>query len=161
MSENDFHSRMEKLQKPSVNPEAAERQFKLMLMNTRKSAIWGIWLILIPFLFLLANVLKETFGWNWGISNAFIEFVARLDQQTSTSWLTPVIFVLLPGIAIIINILAIVHFTYNKSSRELTITIKMNWKNIILIKITLLMLAVMALYIVSEHAAHKVLERFD
>jgi len=161
MSENDYHSRMEKLQKPSVNPEAAERQFKLMLMNTRKSAIWGIWLILIPFLFLLANVLKETFGWNWGISNAFIEFVARLDQQTSTSWLTPVIFVLLPGIAIIINILAIVHFTYNKSSRELTITIKMNWKNIILIKIILLMLVVMALYIVSEHAAHKVLERFD
>ena len=161
MSENDFHSRMEKLQKPSVNPEAAERQFKLMLMNTRKSAIWGIWLILIPFLFLLANVLKETFGWNWGISNAFIEFVARLDQQTSTSWLTPVIFVLLPGIAIIINILAIVHFTYNKSSRELTITIKMNWKNIILIKIILLMLVVMALYIVSEHYAHRVLERYD
>ncbi len=161
MSDNDFHSRMERLQKPTVNPEVAERQFKLMLMNTRKSAIWGFWLIIIPFLFLLVNILKEAFGWNWGISNAFIEFVARLDQQSSTSWLTPVIFVLLPGIAIIINILAIVHFTYNKSSRELMITIKMNWKNIILIKITLLMLAVMALYIVSEHSAHKVLERFD
>jgi len=161
MSDNDFHSRMERLQKPTVNPEAAERQFKLMLMNTRKSAIWGIWLILIPFLFLLANILKETFGWNWGISNGFIEFVARLDKQTSTSWLTPVIFVLLPSIAIIINFLAIAHFAYNKSSRELALTVKLSWKNIILIGITMLMLAVMALYLVSEHAAHRVLERYD
>jgi len=157
MSDNDFDSRMEKLQKPNVNPEAAEHQFKLMLMNTSKSAIWGFWLVLIPFLFILGNVLKELFGWKLGIINSFIEFVAKLDHQASTSWLTPLVFVLLPGIGIIINILAITHFAYRKSSRELAVTIKLNWRNIILIAITVFMLAVMALYVVSENAGHKAL----
>ena len=160
MEENEFSNKMERLKKPVVQAEAAQRQIRLALLNTRKSAWWGFWVLVVPIIFLGANVIKELFNWHWGVTDNIIEWFAKLDQQRSTGWLTPVLFVLLPLVGAVINLLAILHFVYDKVAREIIVTIKLRWINIILVMISMLIVAFVLFYAVTENAHHRAVEQY-
>jgi hypothetical protein len=160
MEEKDFLNKMENLQKPDVNPDASYRQVKLALMSVKKSAVWGSWFLAVPLLFFCCVAIKYLFGWNWGISDNFIEWIARLDNQAGTGWVTPVFFILLPAIGAIVNLLAIMHFTFNKQAKELIISIRIRWLNIILALISLAIIAFMFIYALTENAHHRAIEQY-
>lgn len=160
MEEKDFMNQMENLKKPDVQASASQRQIRLALLNTKKSAWWGIWILVIPVFFISCNVIKELFGWNLGVSDNFIEWIARLDQQKSTGWITPVVFVLLPGISAIVNLLSIMHFTYDKMANELIVAIKLRWLNIILALFSIALVALVLLYAITENAHHRAIEQY-
>ena len=161
MEENDFLNKMENLKKPEGNVEASRRQIKLALMNTKKSAAWGTWFLVVPIFFFCAVVIKYLFQWNWGIADNFIEWIARLDHQRGMGWISPVIFVLLPAIGAIVNLLAIMHFVYDKLTRELIVTIKFKWFNIILAVISMGFIAIILLYLIAENSAERAIRKYD
>ena len=160
MEEKDFMNQMANLKKPDVQATASQRQIRLALLNTKKTAWWGLWILVIPVFFFCCVAIKYLFGWNWGLSNNFIEWMAKLDQQKSTSWLTPVLFVLLPGISAILNLLAIMHFTYEKMANEIMVTIKLRWLNIILALISMAVVALVLFYAITENAHHRAIEQY-
>jgi hypothetical protein len=161
MEEKDFLNKMENLKKPEVNAEASRQQIKLVLMNTKKSANWSIWFLIIPLLFFCCVAIKYLFQWNWGIADRFIEWTAKLDKQAATAWLTPVLFVLLPAIGAILNLLAIMHFMYDRLTKELLITIKIKWLNIILAAISIGFIAIVILYAIVENSAERAIRKYD
>jgi hypothetical protein len=152
---------MENLKKPEVNAEVSQRQIKLALLNTKKSAAWGTWFLIVPIFFLGCIAIKYLLQWNWGIADGFIEWMAQLDHQTSTAWVTPVFFVLLPAIGAVINLLAVMHFIYDQLAKELTVTIKLKWFNIILAAISIGIIAIVLLYAVSENSAERAIHRIE
>ncbi len=160
MDEKEFMSQMENLKKPEIQVSASQRQIRLALLSTKKTAWWGVWILMIPIFFFCCVAIKYLFGWNWGVSNNFIEWMAKLDQQKSTGWITPALFVLLPGISAIINLLAIMHFTYDKLVNQLIVTIKLRWLNIILALVSIAVIAFVLFYAITENAHHRAIEKY-
>ncbi len=161
MEEKDFMNQMENLKKPDVEANASKLQIRLALLNTKKTAWWGLWILGIPIFFFCCVAIKYLLGWNWGVSDNFIEWVAKLDQQKSTGWITPVFFVLLPGIGAIVNLLAIMHFTYDKMVNQLIVTIKLRWLNVTLAVISITVVAFVLLYAITENAHHRAIEQYN
>ena len=161
MDDKDFVNKLENVPKPDVSATESQKQLKLALMNAKKSSIWGIWLLIVPAFFLFCVTVKYFFQWNWGIMDNFIEFMARLDKDVSTWWVTPVFFVLLPILCALINTLAIMHFAYDKVRKELIVSIRLKWLNIILAIISLGIVAIVLLYGIMENAHHRAIEQIE
>jgi hypothetical protein len=160
MEEKDFLNKMENLKKPEVNAGASQRQVKLALLNTKKSAAWGTWFLVVPAFFFCCVAIKYLFHWNWGIADNFIEWIARLDHQGGTRWISPVFFVLLPAIGAVTNLLAIIHFGYDRLSKELIVTIRIRWVNIILAIISIGVVTIIFLYALTENAMEKGIRKY-
>jgi lantibiotic transport system permease protein len=159
MEEKDFLQKMENLNKPEVNADASRRQVRIAIMNAKKSATWGIWLLVIPFLFILSVTIKEFLKWDWGISNTISEWIGALDKNIPFA--SPVLFLLLPAVAAVINLLAIKHFVYDRTTRELIVTLKIKWLNIILVLISMGIIAIMLLYVVMENSAERAIHKME
>lgn len=161
MDEKEFLKKMENLKKPEAEVSASRSQVRLMIMNAKKSAAWGTWFLVIPVLFFCSVVIKELFQWNWGIAESITEWASQLDKETGTAWLTPVLFVLLPAAGAVFNLLAIMHFVYDKLTKELTITIKLKWFNIVLAVVSIAFIGMILLYGIMETAAENALKKHD
>jgi hypothetical protein len=161
MEEKDFLEKMENLKKPEVSAEASKQQLKLAVMNTKKTAAWGLWFLVVPVFFLVCVTIKEFLHWQWGVSEQFTEWMGALDQNPSSWWLTPVLFVLLPAIGAVINLLAIMHFAYDKARRELIVTIKLKWLNLTLAIISIAIVGMVCLYGLIETAAERAIHKIE
>jgi hypothetical protein len=159
MEEKDFLQKMENLNKPEINADASRRQVRLAILSTKKSAAWGIWLLVIPFLFFLSFIVPEIFNWDGGIFKTIAGWMHALDK--AAQWTSPVILLLLPVVVAIINLLAILHFAYNRSTRELIVTIKMKWFNIILVLISVAILGVVSFFVVVDNVAERTIHRME
>src|SRR5688572_29375759 len=159
MEEKDFLYKMENLKKPEINADASRRQIRLAIMNSKKSAAWGIWLLLIPLLFFKSFIIKEIFNWDLGIFNTISEWMSALDK--AAPWSSPIIFILLPGIAALVNMLAIMHFVYDRTTREFIVSIKMKWLNIFLVMISAFILSVIAVFVVVDNVAERTIHRME
>lgn len=161
MEEKDFLHKMENLKKPEVNAGASQRQVRLALLNTRRSAAWGTWFLIVPIFFACSVTIKYLLHWNWGIADNFIEWLSRLDHKTATGWVSPVVFVLLPAAGALVNLLAIMHFVYDRPAKEFIVTIKLKWLNIILAAISILFIAAVCLYAIVENSAERAIRKYD
>ena len=159
MEEKDFLHKMENLKKPEVNADASRRQIRIAITNAKKSAAWGIWLLVIPFLFLVSVTIKEYFKWDWGVSNTITEWIGDIDRNVPLAG--PVLFLLFPAIAAVVNLLAIKHFVYDRSTKELVITLKIKWLNIILVLISMAIIAVISLYVITENSAERSIHKIE
>ena len=161
MEEKDFMNKMENLKKPGINPEASRKQIKLALLNAKKSAAWGIWFLVIPVIFFACITIKEFLGWNWGIAANFLDLMADLDKSTRFPIFSILIFIVLPGIGAIVNLLAIMHFIYDKPTKELIVTIRLKWLNMILGAISIAVIGIILLYAISENSAERAIHRME
>jgi lantibiotic transport system permease protein len=159
MEEKDFLHKMENLKKPEINADASRRQIRVAIMNSKKSAAWGVWLLVIPLLFFTSFIVKEIFNWDLGLFNTIGGWMKSLDK--AAQWTSPIIFILLPGIAALVNLLAIMHFVYDRTTRELIVTIKMKWLNIFLVLISALILSVIAVFVVVDNVAERTIHRME
>jgi len=161
MEENEFLKKMENLKKPEVNPEVSQRQIKLAIMNAKRSAAWGLWFLLIPVVFFACVAIKELLGWDWKFAENFPEWIVYLDKSTGFPLASIILFIVLPAIGAIANLLAIMHFIYEKQTKELIITIRLKWLNIFLATISILVIAFVLLYVIAENSAEKAIRRYD
>lgn len=161
MEKNDFIKKMEDLKKPQITGDASRRQVRLTIMNAKKSALWGTWFLVIPVVFFACIIIKELLQWDWGLANNFTDWMARLDSKASTKWLTPLLFVVLPAIGAVANLLAIMHFSYDKIAKELLVAVKIKWFNIALAVISIVFLGMILLYGIMETAAERAIHRIE
>ena len=161
MEEKDFIKKMESLKKPEVNAGASQKQIKLVVLNAKRSAAWGIWFLIIPLFFFTCVVIKYLLHWNWGVAGNFLDWMAGIDKSMTFPIVSIVLFIILPGIGAIVNLLAVMHFVYDKLTKELVVTIKLKWLNIILAIISVGIIGMVLLYAISENSAERAIHRIE
>ena len=161
MEEKDFLSKMENLKKPEVSAETSRRQIKIALLSARRSAAWGIWFLVVPAFFFCSVVIKYLLHSDWSIAGNFLDWMATVDKSMSIPIVSILVFVVLPAVGAVINLLSILHFIYDKAARELIVTIKLKWPNIILALLSLAVIGVIMLYAISENSAERAIKKYE
>jgi hypothetical protein len=161
MEEKDFLSKMENLKKPEVSAESSQRQIKIALLNARRSAAWGVWFLVVPAFFFSSVVIKYILHADWSIAGNFLDWMAAVDKSMSIPIVSILLFVVLPAFGAIINLLSILHFFYDKPARELILTVKIKWVNVILAIVSLAVIAVIMLYAISENSAERAIKKYE
>ncbi len=98
--------------------------------------------------------MKYYFHVNLHLFDVFIDMMSDFDKSPSTKYLSPILMVGLPLVAIVLNGLAIVYAEYNKLTKEISIVIKLKWINILIIAVSAMMICIFILYAVVENIHH-------
>ena len=150
MNKDDVENMLDRMQTPEPEKVIRHPELKIPLMSYKKSSKAGLWLLLLPLTFALALILKLELN----IESRFLTFLSKffsfIDDNVVLTYLIPLIFIGLPLVAMIINLLAICHFQKNSKSRELIITIKYRPLNIV---IFLLSFAVLIFFLLPDKLA--------
>jgi len=134
MKNEDVENMLNRIQIPE--PEnIMHRELKIPLLSYRKSSKAGLWLLLVPLIVIVTVFLKTAFGLQSGYT-IVRKLFAAIDKNDVLTYLIPLIFVGLPLIVMIINVLAICHFQQNNKTKELIITIKYRLLNIVIFLIS-------------------------
>jgi lantibiotic transport system permease protein len=149
--EEDLTNKLDNLKKPNMENIYINRQLKFLVVNSKKSTAMGIWFILLPAYFLFSVFLKYYFHVNMHIFDIFKEFLSNLDKSTITRIISPVIFVGLPILGIVLNALSIIFFQHDRSMSQLHITIKLKFINILLILLSLIIVLIFITYLITEN----------
>jgi len=143
MNRENLENYLETLPKPKPDLPASQKILKVALFSARRSSRIGFWLVLLPglviFLFFLQNVIH--------VDTGLIRFLEKQGPSLSTPVKAALLFIFLVGfplIAVVINLLSLSHFQYDRPSKEFTITLKIRWWNIL---ITLMGAALAVFYI--------------
>jgi len=158
---DEFLKQMENLQVPDINPHDHPQLVKMAIMNAGRSAALGVWLIMVPCYFLFCVFMYYYFHANISWFEAMFRLVVSLDNNKYIDFLAPVILIVLPIVAIIINALAITHVGYqrrgpdNNKGSEVTVTVKIKPLNILLILISLVIIAVFIGFAMTESISIK------
>ncbi len=139
----------------AIDVDQHRREFKLTLLNTRKSAILGALLLILPLLFLSGVILKHYLLIDFGILTSVYEWIGDLDQKYGDSlplnWLIRILLLFGPLIAIGINFLSILHIRYEKVNREIVMSIKLKWLNWSIIIFCSIIFLVFFSYLILEN----------
>ncbi len=154
MENKKFEEQLENLQTPQVNDIRHQQSLKVNLLNARKSSRIGIVFITLPCLFLFGVFMKYFLGVQFPVFTALEDAMANLDKTPFLKWISPVLLVGLPLLAIIINTLAITHFYRDKQRKELLITIKYRLLNISILIISICIVAIFILFAIGEYMHH-------
>jgi NADH:ubiquinone oxidoreductase subunit 6 (subunit J) len=161
MEDKDFLNKMENLKKPEVNAQTSQRLIKIALLNARRSATWGIWFLIVPVFFFCSVTLKYALHSDWSVAGNFLDWMAGVDRSMPFPIVSVLLFVVLPAVGAVLNLLSILHFGYDKGGRELIVTLKIKWVNIILAIISLSVIAVIMLYAISENSAERAVKKYE
>ena len=142
---------MEKIPVPVVESAAQKRILKLTLLNARRSATAGLMLLVLPFLFVFANIFKYELGIELGAITTFVEWVGSHDQTPVLNWIVRFLLLGGPAIAILVNLMAITHIYHNREQKELVVTLKIRWVNLSILIVCFAVLAIFALYLLAEN----------
>ena len=157
MKKKEFMNKMENLAKPDMVSESHKRQLKIALMNTRKSAIFGVFLVIAPFLFAMGAIFRHELGMDFKIFTWFFDFIGAIDPDSDSSLISWGIRFLLiggPVIAVIINLLAILHFQFDSITKEIQVTMKLKWSNIAVILFCSFIFMIFFVYLLVENLNH-------
>jgi len=142
---------MGNLEQPTVDVSGHQREFRLTLLNTKKSAITGVILLILPLLFLSGVVLKHYLQIDFGFLTSVYEWIGSLDKKygdnSLINWIIRMLLTIGPLVAIGINLLAVTHARLEKSSRELVLSFKMKWLNWLIIMICTAIFTIFFLYL--------------
>lgn len=147
---------MENLDTPSVNIDRYRNEFRLTLLNTRKSAVAGLLLLIIPFLFISGVLLKHYLHIDFGVLTSVYEWIAEADRKfgdrSALNWLLRALLILGPLAAIALNLAAVLHIRYERAAGEILVAAKLKWLNWSIIVICSLVFAVFFFYLLIENA---------
>ena len=128
---------------------------KPAILDARRSAAIGFWLVATPVFFLACVAMKYFLLWNTGIIQNFEAFWQALDRDRLGFWLQPLVLVIAPAAALLMNLLAVLHIQYDPGRKELNINVKLRWKNLLLAAVALAVLLVFLLYALGEYFHHQ------
>lgn len=136
MKNENVEDMLHSMQIPEPENLIQHHELKIPLLSYKKSSKAGLWLLLLPLTVAITVFLKTEFGVQTGYINLVRKFFATIDKNVVLTYLIPLIFVGLPLVAMIINLLAICHFQQNKKTKELIVTIKYRPLNIVIFLIS-------------------------
>ena len=126
MNEDDLKKKLENLSKPQLPQLQHQWQLKLTILSAKKSARASLWLLLIPFLFFIGRVLQD-----------ILNVPIPPDSTQWPVWLRITVFltilILIPLIAVILNLLSIIWLHYDREQKVLNISIRIRTINLIII----------------------------
>jgi hypothetical protein len=140
MKNADFENMLNRIQTPEPEKIMQHHELKIPLLSYRKSSKAGLWLLLVPLVAAITTFLKMELGVKSGYLDLIRKFFSAIDNNLVLTYFIPIIFIGLPLIAMIINVLAICHFQQNKKVKELIITIKYRPLNIAIFLISFALL---------------------
>ncbi len=151
-----FEEYMDNLKKPTVDVTGHQREFRLTLLDTKKSAWIGVGLLIVPFLFLSGVILKHYLQLDVGIFTSVYQWIGELDRKfgdrSLINWIFRILLLFGPMIAIVLNLWAILHVRYDKDQKEIVMSLKLKWLNLIILLISGLVFSVFFLYLLMENA---------
>jgi lantibiotic transport system permease protein len=155
--QDDFLKKMENLQKPEINNLPEMQEFKMVLLNSKKSATLGIWLVAVPLFFLFCVCMKYAFHINLHFFDEVQDTVSSLDKSTVIPFLGAILLVGFPIAGFAINALSLIHVQIEKYpvGQKLLISIKIQWANIIIMTISFIIVCIFLLYLISENFSHQ------
>ena len=151
MDNDEFSQKLQKMHKPEIESPTHQVQLKITLLNAKRSARIGLILVILPCLFLAAVLIKYFLHINLSSFSALEEWMSKKDQNIIIKILFPLLLIGGPLLALIFNLLAILHFNLDKKANELIITLKFKWFNLIVSLICLLILLCFFLYAAGEN----------
>ncbi|OGU83008.1 MAG: hypothetical protein A2W11_04120 [Ignavibacteria bacterium RBG_16_35_7] len=151
MEEKKFISKMDNLKKPDFNSKEPNKKLKLAIINSKKSAAMGVWFLLVPCYFLFMIVMKYYFNVNLHVIDIFEDFIASLDKSPLTKFIAPLFFVGLPIAGIVINLLSVMFFEYDKEQKQINMSVKLKPLNILLVIMSLAVVSIFILYLITEN----------
>ena len=154
MNPGNFEKKMKNLAKPGVDDVKPPAEIKLAIVNAQRSAAIGIWFIVIPCYFLFCVFMKYYFHINLGLFDAMIELMSDLDKNPMMKFLSPVLIVGLPLVGVVLNALAITHFSFVPATKILQISIKLRWLNLVVLVASLVLVSIFMLYVIVENLHH-------
>ena len=154
MEKNDLLNKMDNMKKPGFESIEPDKRLLVAIVNSKKSAAIGMWLLVVPCFFLFMMLLKYFFNINLHVIDIFEDFIASLDKLPVTKFIAPLFFVGLPIAGIILNLLSIMFFDYNKKQKRINISIKVKPLNILIVIFSIAVLSVFATYLITENLRH-------
>jgi len=131
MNSEELENKLKTMTKPEFSGERHQIKLKMALMSSKKSARISLWLLSIPFLFLLEGLIQAV--WNISI------LPWSLLQKYSPAWpislritIFMLVLIVIPLVAAIFNFLSIFWFQYDKKHKVLHISIRIRLLNLIL-----------------------------
>src|SRR4051812_28732003 len=109
----DIEKKLGSVKVPDTEIKSNE-SVKLTLVQAKKSAALGVWLVAVPLFFLACVTMKYMFHINMHFVDVLEETVSSLDKGAGTKWLSPLLFMGFPLLSLFFNGLAISHFVINK-----------------------------------------------
>lgn len=158
-NQDDFEKKLLNLKKPEVMTQHQE-YLKLPLLNTRKSAAIGWWLVALPSFFLACVVMKYFFKADLHLIDTLFDTLSDLDRGNG-KWFSPLLFFLFPLIAGGMNLLSLLNIMYNKERKEVKITIKVRFWNLFLIAVGFGIALIIGFYVITENTAEKAMHRME
>ena len=152
MKNEDVENMLNSMQIPEPENIMQHRELKIPLLSYKKSSKAGLWLLLLPLIVAVTAVLKTAFGVKSDYINLVRKLFAAIDNNVVLTYLIPLIFVGLPLIAMVMNMLSFCHFQQNKKTKELVVTIKYRILNIV---IFLISFAILIFFLLPDKLAFK------
>ena len=130
-------------------------EIKLAIVNAQRSAVLGLWFILVPCYFLFCVFMFYYFHLEYGVFGSIFELFSILDKDPNMWLLGPILLIGLPLVAILLNALAITHFSFDRSQQTLGITLKLRWFNLAILLLSIAIVGVFITYAIVENIHHQ------
>lgn len=132
MKKEDVDTMLSGMDLPHPENIKHQEELKIPLLSYKRSSRAGLWLLVVPVIVAMTYTLKYELGIFSPFLNGVHSFFAAVDRNPVLTYLIPVIFMGLPLLAMIVNLLAFCHFAHEKEKNEFIITIKLRPLNIAL-----------------------------
>lgn len=154
-TKKDIEEIMENLEPPTIDVNQHQREFRMTSLNTKKSAVAGVILLILPFLFLSGVILKHYLNIDLWLLTSVYEWIGNLDRlygdNSIINWIIRILLLFGPLIAIGVNLISITHIRYEKNFKEIVLSFKLRWQNILIILICTLIFSIFFIYIILEN----------
>ena len=143
MKENEKNNDLDNISIPEAKMPEFQKQLRLTILNTKKSALWGAVLMFLPVYFALAMIFKYNLG--IGFLSPPIDYLLNFAIFET---LSPVIFIGGLMLAILFNLFAVLHLSFGQDTSEFIINISIKKKrfNLIILGIAGLFFFIFMLY---------------
>ena len=146
------------MEQPNLDVHAHQKEFRLTLLNTKRSSIAGIILLILPFIFLSGVTFNHYLDIHIPVIGHIYEWITDMDRQfgdnSALNWIVRLSLLFGPLIAGAINLMAITHIRWEKVQKELIISFKMRWQNVLIIGICFLIFSIFFTYLTFANLGH-------
>jgi len=152
MKKEALENKLENLGLPEINVGLHKDKLRLTILNMSRSHKIGYVFVIIPLLFLFGIFFTRVLDINIPLVNSLEQLMARWDKVPYLKLIFPILYLVLPFIALVVNLLASLHFSWNSRNKELNILYRFRWGNFIIIILSVFILVTFFTYLIMENS---------
>ncbi len=140
---------------PTIDVSHHQKEFRVTLLNSRKSAILGLFFLILPLLFLSGVILKHYMHIEFGLLTSVYHWIGTMDEKygdaSILNWIIRFLLLGGPLIAIGVNLIAVTYIRYEAPSKELLLSFKLKWLNWTIIAVCSVAFIIFFSYMIVEN----------